>query len=625
MLPLASLRTSDAAINSFFVGASGRVGKDRPYPDTRMCLVWQKLQMLNCCRPEGEEGRETTALAGSRNGSAEKDPERLHHDQEEQQQQQQWSRGEGEGERRDQHEEEGEGVEDEDEEEDAMFFDTQEYYQPSEDSTEAIDLNEPTDINSSTHSSAAAGNGSDDGETGVASGSGSGLGFRLLGGGDDDEALIEMRPQADTVVLVMNTSTVPEVSTTFLGVATAISALEEDRGHDDAEGVSSTGVGDDEGGIDGAGSSVSGGGGDGGVGDNSGDDIDDRGDSINAGGDGVDRGGDGTDGGGNDFDVSGNVDDGEDKYGIRQAAGKETSQITIPLAEPETAMAEVQRNDFEERNQPASSSSNSSSPSDSNSSSIGGNAIEIKEGSVAVRLSAGDTTVLGNDVNDEEVTSSALNAPAGTETGSVKQQNTPASASASAPAAAPAATTKETTRQQESDTSSPLGKEEEEEDEDTAQGGDDDDTCDDAPSPAEKSETPPLETVSAGSPISSEKIVPATMTASKTMTGELRLLCTGAAVRPVRLQSSGPMTGDMLEQQTLGQAAAYRGREVVLSDMRAFRGENVGAVFADFVRWYRPECWQQVKHSADFRFLKHARILLVLQGVRMLLRENIIL
>ena len=41
-------------------GSRGRVaGKDRGerqdrplplYPDTRMCLIWQKLQMLNCCR-----------------------------------------------------------------------------------------------------------------------------------------------------------------------------------------------------------------------------------------------------------------------------------------------------------------------------------------------------------------------------------------------------------------------------------------------------------------------------------------------------------------------------------------------------------------------------------------------
>lgn len=80
-----------------------------------------------------------------------------------------------------------------------------------------------------------------------------------------------------------------------------------------------------------------------------------------------------------------------------------------------------------------------------------------------------------------------------------------------------------------------------------------------------------------------------------------RLLCTGAAVRHPRLQDSGPVTGDMLEQQTLGHASTYRGREVLLADMIAFRTENGrsvdgggggGAVFADFVRWYRPECWQ---------------------------------
>ncbi|CAM9500606.1 unnamed protein product, partial [Ectocarpus sp. 13 AM-2016] len=75
------------------------------------------------------------------------------------------------------------------------------------------------------------------------------------------------------------------------------------------------------------------------------------------------------------------------------------------------------------------------------------------------------------------------------------------------------------------------------------------------------------------------------------------LLCSGAAVRPPRLQESGPVTEDILRQQTLGQAAAYRGREVLLADMTAFRaandgGDGGGAVFADFVRWYRPECWQ---------------------------------
>lgn len=64
------------------------------------------------------------------------------------------------------------------------------------------------------------------------------------------------------------------------------------------------------------------------------------------------------------------------------------------------------------------------------------------------------------------------------------------------------------------------------------------------------------------------------------------------------------MTGDMLRQQGLGQAAAYRGREVLLADMKAFREANDGgggsgaAVFADFVRWYRSECWQ-VRRGGD--------------------------
>lgn len=74
--------------------------------------------------------------------------------------------------------------------------------------------------------------------------------------------------------------------------------------------------------------------------------------------------------------------------------------------------------------------------------------------------------------------------------------------------------------------------------------------------------------------------------------GPPRLLRTGAAVRVPRLPSSGPVTGDMLEQQT-GQAGVYRWREVLVADMEAFRRENgSAAAFADFVRWYRPECWQ---------------------------------
>ncbi|CAM9996778.1 unnamed protein product [Scytosiphon promiscuus] len=77
-----------------------------------------------------------------------------------------------------------------------------------------------------------------------------------------------------------------------------------------------------------------------------------------------------------------------------------------------------------------------------------------------------------------------------------------------------------------------------------------------------------------------------------------RLLGTGMTMRLPQLEESGPVTGDMLRQQGLGQAAAYRGREVLLADMKAFRAANDGrggggAVFADFVRWYRPECWQE--------------------------------
>lgn len=74
--------------------------------------------------------------------------------------------------------------------------------------------------------------------------------------------------------------------------------------------------------------------------------------------------------------------------------------------------------------------------------------------------------------------------------------------------------------------------------------------------------------------------------------GKPHLLRTGAAVRSPKLQSIGPVTGDMLEQQKLGQAWVYRERAVLRADMEAFLRENTGAVFADFVRWYRPECWK---------------------------------
>lgn len=77
---------------------------------------------------------------------------------------------------------------------------------------------------------------------------------------------------------------------------------------------------------------------------------------------------------------------------------------------------------------------------------------------------------------------------------------------------------------------------------------------------------------------------------------ELRLLVTGKAVQPPALQPCGPVTSDMVfeEQSSLGQAGERRGREVLLSDMEAFRRNNRDAVFADFVRWYQPDCWQQV-------------------------------
>ncbi|CAN0367854.1 unnamed protein product, partial [Ectocarpus sp. 12 AP-2014] len=92
-----------------------------------------------------------------------------------------------------------------------------------------------------------------------------------------------------------------------------------------------------------------------------------------------------------------------------------------------------------------------------------------------------------------------------------------------------------------------------------------------------------------------------------------RLLCSGAAVRPPRLQESGPVTEDMLRQQTLGQAAAYRGREVLLADMTAFRaandgGDGGGAVFADFVRWYRPECWQATTADGEWVSASEGRL-----------------
>lgn len=73
----------------------------------------------------------------------------------------------------------------------------------------------------------------------------------------------------------------------------------------------------------------------------------------------------------------------------------------------------------------------------------------------------------------------------------------------------------------------------------------------------------------------------------------MRLLRSGAAVRFPVLRASGPLTEDMLEQQKLSQAGVYRGRAVLVADMEAFREANGReTVFADFVRWYRPECWQ---------------------------------
>ena len=86
-------------------------------------------------------------------------------------------------------------------------------------------------------------------------------------------------------------------------------------------------------------------------------------------------------------------------------------------------------------------------------------------------------------------------------------------------------------------------------------------------------------------------VLPVTTAKRLAARGPPRLLRTGGAVQAVKLPSSGPVTGDMLEQQ-MGQAAIYLWREVLVADMEAFRSENDEAVFADFVRWYRPECWQ---------------------------------
>lgn len=88
-------------------------------------------------------------------------------------------------------------------------------------------------------------------------------------------------------------------------------------------------------------------------------------------------------------------------------------------------------------------------------------------------------------------------------------------------------------------------------------------------------------------------------------TGELRLLLTGVAVRLPLLRESGPVTADMLEQQIVGQAGVHRSRQVLVEDMKAFRDANCGSdpvVFGDFVRWYRPKCWQ-VRLASTFRIV----------------------
>ncbi|CAM9539766.1 unnamed protein product [Discosporangium mesarthrocarpum] len=77
--------------------------------------------------------------------------------------------------------------------------------------------------------------------------------------------------------------------------------------------------------------------------------------------------------------------------------------------------------------------------------------------------------------------------------------------------------------------------------------------------------------------------------------GEMRLLATGEAMFLPELQESGPITGDIAEQQGMPQARWPLKSRVLRSDMGAFRAANTGGVLADFVRWYRPEWWEVCK------------------------------
>lgn len=136
-------------------------------------------------------------------------------------------------------------------------------------------------------------------------------------------------------------------------------------------------------------------------------------------------------------------------------------------------------------------------------------------------------------------------------------------------------------------------------------------SSDDSGDPGRSSEAHP----SADGAANSTAIYPegaSTITAVET--DKLRLLRSREVVRCPRLQPSGPVTSDMLEVQQLGQAAAYRGREVLVTDMEAFRSENEGAVFADFVRWYRPECWQVRQRRKPKGFLQYVLYIRVFCG-----------
>ncbi|CAM9375913.1 unnamed protein product, partial [Phaeothamnion confervicola] len=72
----------------------------------------------------------------------------------------------------------------------------------------------------------------------------------------------------------------------------------------------------------------------------------------------------------------------------------------------------------------------------------------------------------------------------------------------------------------------------------------------------------------------------------------IALLWSGAPRATPALQPPCPLTADALATQDYS-AVAHRAVLTVLScDMHAFRRANPGAVFADFVRWYRPSYWR---------------------------------